>query len=87
MPPMTSRIAFFSAVLALLWVLFLTLLGGAQFSGYSHAAQFISELGAGHAPHEQLVRWAGFLPAGSLLLVFCAAAWAALPRSTLATLG
>jgi Protein of unknown function (DUF998) len=87
MQPMTSRIAFVSAVLALLWVLFLTLLGGAQFPGYSHAAQFISELGARQAPHEQLVRWAGFLPAGMMVLVFCAAAWAALPRSTLTTLG
>lgn len=84
---MSSRIAFVSAALALLWVLFLTVFGGAQFPGYSHAAQFISELGARQAPHEQLVRWAGFLPAGVLLLVFCAAARAALPRSMLTTLG
>lgn len=84
---MTSRLASAGAVLAPLFVLALTLLGGASFPGYSHSSQFISELGAREAPHEQFVRWLGFLPAGIALLLFCAAALASLPRSALTTLG
>jgi hypothetical protein len=83
----TSRIALVSAVLGLLCALMLAVLGGAYFPGYSHSAQFISELGARGAPHEQFVRWFGFLPAGISILLFTAAAFVALPRSTLTTVG
>lgn len=48
---------------------------------YSHASQFISELGATGAPNELIVRLAGFLPAGALLLAFSAVAFTAIPRS------
>jgi Protein of unknown function (DUF998) len=84
---MSSRIALVCATLGVLFALLLALLGGAYFPGYSHAAQFISELGARQAPHEQLVRWVGFLPAGVLILGFSAAAFFALPRSALTTFG
>ncbi len=66
------------------------ILGGALTPGYGHVAQFISELGEAGAPHEMWVRFAGFLPAGLLMLVFCASAFRALPRSrrvSLALLG
>ena len=48
---------------------------------YSHVSQLISELGATGAPHELFVRLAGFLPAGLLLLAFCALAFTVIPRS------
>lgn len=54
---------------------------GARTPGYSHVSQFISELGATGAPQEGLVRFAGFLPAGVLLLGFCGLALCVLPRS------
>ena len=65
----------------------LVLVAGAFTPGYSHVSQFISELGARGAPHEWAVRFAGFLPAGLLLLAFCGFAFAALPRSISAALG
>lgn len=61
-------------------------MAGALTPGYSHVSQYISELGARGAPQEWSVRLAGFLPAGILLLAFCWYAYAALPRSTGATL-
>ena len=54
---------------------------------YSHVSQFISELGATGAPYERLVRLAGFLPAGLLLLAFSALAFRAIPRSRSVSLG
>lgn len=63
------------------------ILAGATTPGYDHASQFISELGAREAPREWAVRLAGFLPAGALLLAFCAFAHRALPRSRGAALG
>lgn len=56
-------------------------LAAALTPGYSHVSQLISELGATGAPYELLVRLAGFLPAGLLLLTFCALAFIAIPRS------
>lgn len=55
--------------------------------GYSHVTQFISELGATGAPHEGFVRFAGFLPAGVLLLAFCVLALCVVPRSAAAVAG
>ena len=65
----------------------LVLLGGATTPGYSHAAQFISELGATGAAGELWVRFGGFLPAGVFLLFFCVVALIRLPRSRSFTLG
>lgn len=84
---MVFRTPFISASIALFFVVALTLLGGAYYPDYSHLSQFISELGARQAPHEQFVRWAGFLPAGVSALVFVIVAFKALPRSALTTLG
>ena len=65
----------------------LTALGGANFPNYSHASQFISELGADGAPNARIITLAGFLPAGLLLSAFTFFAWRSLPRSTGTTLG
>lgn len=68
-------------------VFLLTVLGGANFPNYSHASQFISELGASGAPNARIVNLAGFLPAGILLSAFAFFAWRSLPRATATTFG
>lgn len=80
-PAASNRLALVCAVASLGTVALLALLGGAAVPGYSHLAQFISELGARGAPFEWPVRLLGFLPASVLLLGFCHFARRALPRS------
>ena len=78
---MIVRFAFAWATLSVTSVILLTVLGGAAFPGYSHTSLFISELGATGAPHEALIRFGGFLPAGVFLCLFVVAAFKILPRS------
>lgn len=78
---MTRRVALPLAVLSFVAVALPTLVAGAAFPGYSHVAQFISELGANGAPHGELMRFAGFLPAGLLLTAFAGVAYRTLPPS------
>lgn len=66
-----------AAALALL----VPLLGARGEPGYSHVAQYISELGAADAAHPGLVAAAGFAPLGVLVLAFLACASTVLPRS------
>lgn len=84
---MTAKLAAMCGVLGALWMLGMTLIGGANFPGYDHGAQFISELGANGAPHGQLVSWLGFGPTGALVTAFAVFAWVAVPRSVMSTLG
>jgi len=78
---MLKKLVMLSACLGAMSIVLLTLIGGAAFPGYSHASQFISELGARGAPHAQLVNFGGFLPAGVLVCAFAVLAWTALRRS------
>lgn len=82
-----ANVAFWSAMLCAAGIALLTFGGGVATPGYSHLAQFISELGARGALHEELVRFAGFLPSGIFLLVYCVAAHIALPASVGKTIG
>lgn len=82
-----NKLAMITGVLGALWVLALTLIGGATFDGYDHVAQYISELGATGAPQGWAVSWLGFLPAGVLVCAFSFFAWSAAPRSVLSTIG
>ena len=84
---MTSKLAFFTGILGSLAVVLLTVIGGANFPNYSHASQFISELGANGAPNGRIISLGGFLPAGILIIVFAFFAWRSLPRSGGTTLG
>lgn len=84
---MKKRLAFITGVLGPLTVILLTVIGGANFPNYSHAAQFISELGANGAPNGRLISLAGFLPAGVLIIAFAFFAWRSLPRSLATTFG
>lgn len=78
---MTTKLAFVTGMLGTLAVVLLTVIGGAHFPNYSHASQFISELGADGAPHARLINFGGFLPAGVLITGFAFFAWRSLPRS------
>jgi Protein of unknown function (DUF998) len=82
-----ARFAFVFAALTLVFVALFTILGALGFPGYSHTAQFMSELGARGAPQEMLIRFAGFLPAGVLMILFVIVAFASLSRSALTTAG
>ena len=84
---MTKRLALITGVLGPLAVVLLSVLGGANFPNYSHASQFISELGATGAPNGRIISLAGFLPAGVLIIAFAFFAWRSLPRSGATTFG
>ncbi len=84
---MTSWLALITGILGTLAVFLVTVLGGANFPNYSHASQFISELGASGAPNARIINLAGFLPAGLLISAFTFFAWRSLPRSRATTLG
>lgn len=72
-----------AAALALL----VPILGGDAEPGYSHASQYISELGASGAANAGLVSAAGFAPIGALTLGFLAFASGLFPRSRRAFAG
>lgn len=82
-----ARVAFWAVVLSFSLYAATIVLGGAAFPGYSHAAQYISELGATGAPHSWAVSWLGFIPSGLLLMAFAAIAPVLLPRSPWTWLG
>lgn len=84
---MSDKPILVSACLAALAVFLVTVIGGAGFPNYSHASQFISELGATGAPHAGLVNYVGFLPAGVFVCTFALLAWRSLPRSVGTSLG
>lgn len=84
-PTSTRKLAFITGVLGPVVVVLMTAIGGAYFPNYSHASQFISELGADGAPNAGLINFGGFLPAGLLIIGFAFFAWRSLPRSAVTT--
>lgn len=54
--------------------------------GYSHSEHFISELGASETPFASLMNYAGFVPAGTMLLCFSVALAKYLPSTRSAVL-
>lgn len=81
------RVAAVCGLAAAAWALAVPLLGGALEPGYSHLAQYISELGAAGAAHARTVSWLGFAPIGALMLAFLAAAATQLPQVPQTTFG
>lgn len=77
----TARLARAFAFTGVAIVVAGTLLAGAAFPDYSHARQYISELGAHGAPHGGLVTYGMFLPAGIAITAFAWQASRVLPRS------
>jgi hypothetical protein len=84
---LTKKLALITGTLGPLAVVLLTILGGVNFPNYSHASQFISELGATGAPNGRIISLAGFLPAGVLIIAFAFFAWRSLPPSGATTFG
>jgi hypothetical membrane protein len=85
---MNSRAGILCGVLApLLWVTGIVLCGTLR-PGYSHFAQYISELGERGSSTEFLMRYGAFVPTGLMHLAFAgpsrqdsaAAGWASSPR-------
>ncbi|MEY2399379.1 MAG: hypothetical protein QOJ00_2553 [Actinomycetota bacterium] len=75
------------AVVAALWSVGLTSIGGAHWSGYSQVHQWVSELGERGAPDGAAVNWLGFFPAGVLVAAAVMLLARAFRFSTLATVG
>ncbi len=65
---MTVRVARVAAIGAALWALAVVVIGGALTPGYSHVANYISELGATGSAVGAAVSYGGFLPVGLLSL-------------------
>ncbi len=66
------RIGVFCGILApLLWAASIAFCGALR-PGFSHAAQYISELGERGSPTELLMRYAGFAPTGLMHVAFAA---------------
>jgi Protein of unknown function (DUF998) len=64
-----------------------TILGGLQFSDYSHIKQLISESYAIDTPYGIYLRYLGFMPSGLLIAAFAFGAMKILPKSKLAKIG
>lgn len=85
--PVIGTLLVLTSLGSLAVVTVLTLWAGALTPGYSHASQFISELGETGALYEWPVRLSGFLPAGLLVTAFAVLAFRAIPRSRSVTVG
>lgn len=66
-----GRVAFGLLVAGFLIQLITIVWGGAVYPGYSHASQYISELGATGAVTGHAVSWWGFVPSGLLVGAGC----------------
>jgi Protein of unknown function (DUF998) len=79
-----------AALFGLLGVLFFitaTILGGLQFSSYSHISQLISESYAIGSPFGIQLRYLGFVPSGICIAAFAFFAAKTLPKNTLTKAG
>lgn len=82
-----TDIAAIAGLLAAVLVVVTTLIGGWLQPGYSHTAQYISELGAVGAAHPALVNFGGFLPVAAAVAAFVWFGFPALARSRLSAVG
>ncbi|MBC7932222.1 MAG: DUF998 domain-containing protein [Rubrivivax sp.] len=68
----------------LLWASAIILCGSLT-PGYSHAAQYVSELGARGSSTELLIRYSGFVPTGLMHMAFAASLYVAFRGNKLAS--
>ncbi|MEI6264351.1 MAG: DUF998 domain-containing protein [Sphingobacteriia bacterium] len=73
--------------LGVLLFILAAILGGLQFSEYSHISQLISESYAIGTPYGLQLRYLGFLPSGLFIAAFAYYAVRTLPKSTFTKLG
>src|SRR5262245_45129545 len=69
-----------AGLFAVVWAAAVPIGFGVARDGYSHATQFISELGEVDGPHAAAVNYAGFLPIGLGVWAFLALAAGRFPR-------
>lgn len=79
--------ASWSGLLGVLFFISAVILGGLQFSDYSHISQLISESYAIGTPFGLQLRYLGFLPSGIFIAAFAFYADRTLPKSTFTKLG
>jgi len=82
-----ARLAAVAGVGGAAWITAAVVVAGLAEPGYRHRSQFVSELGARGAAHGELFSFAGFLPAGILLLAFAVLAARSVPAGALSVLG
>ena len=73
--------AFWFGILGVIFFVSATILGGFQFSYYSHISQLISESYATGTPYGLYLRFFGFIPSGISIAVFAFHAIKVLPKS------
>ncbi len=84
---MNATKAFWFGILGVVFFIGATVLGGLQFSDYSHLSQFISESYAIGTPYGVQLRYFGFMPSGIFITLFAFLAMKAVPKSTISQIG
>ncbi len=79
--------AFWFGLIGVIFFISATILGGLQFSGYSHISQLISESYAIGTPYGLHLRYFGFIPSGIFIAVFTFLAVKVLPKSKFTKIG
>ncbi len=73
--------AFIFGISGVLLFIVATVAGGLIHPGYDHGSQFISELYAEGAPRANLLKYAGYIPSGLFIILFCLQAVREVPKS------
>lgn len=84
---LSRRLLALLPIASLVWLAASVLIAGALRPGYSHSAQFMSELGASGASGAWAMNLFGFIPAELLMLGFIGVAAAASKRNSLTLIG
>lgn len=84
---MNKQLTFWSGISGVVFFVCSSILGGFQFSDYSHVSQFISEAYAIDTPYGTTLRFFGFLPSGILMAIFAFSAPKHFPKSTVTKIG
>jgi DNA-binding transcriptional regulator of glucitol operon len=84
---MKGNKAFWFGIIGVILFIIATILGGLQFSDYSHISQLISESYAIGTPYGLQLRYYGFIPSGIFIAIFAFLAIKAMPRSKSTQIG
>ena len=82
-----TRMMIWLAIASYCWLAGTVLIGGVIYPNYSHASQFMSELGANGSPIGAYVNHLGFAVTEILLLCSLAIAWQLLPKKPTTLIG
>lgn len=84
---MVKNLTFWCGIVGVFLFVLMAILGGFQFSNYSHISQLLSETYAIGTPHGIAIRYFGYIPSGILITTFSFLAIRNLPKSDLIRLG